>query len=194
MSTHDDLRMIALREFAIAGYSATSLQRIAEIAGVSKSSVLYHYDSKEALLETAIAPAIDKITAIVDSIDGSLKDPVARHDFIARFVDVLLQHRLEVNIFINQGLGLQDVPVIQHASVIVLRFKELFASVSSTLVDHLRFGIALGGAAYVLAATDWNALELDAPVEDIREALITVMSELLDPLSAHTAAASTLVD
>ena len=64
MSTHDDLRDIALNEFAAAGYGGTSLQRIAEIAGLSKSSVLYHYGSKEALLEAAIGPAIGALMAL----------------------------------------------------------------------------------------------------------------------------------
>ena len=50
MSSQEDLRTIALAEFATAGYAGTSLQRIAELAGLSKSSVLYHYASKEALL------------------------------------------------------------------------------------------------------------------------------------------------
>ena len=49
MSTSaEDLRTIALTEFATAGYAATSLHRIAELAGLSKSSVLYHYESKDA--------------------------------------------------------------------------------------------------------------------------------------------------
>ena len=47
MSLHDQLRDIALTEFATAGYAATSLQRIADLAGTSKASVLYHYASKE---------------------------------------------------------------------------------------------------------------------------------------------------
>ena len=50
MTTSDELRTIALTEFANAGYAGTSLQRIADVAGVSKSAVLYHYASKEALL------------------------------------------------------------------------------------------------------------------------------------------------
>jgi AcrR family transcriptional regulator len=41
-TTSQDLRRVALREFAAAGYHGTSIQLIAERAGVSKASVLYH--------------------------------------------------------------------------------------------------------------------------------------------------------
>ncbi|MEJ1230351.1 MAG: helix-turn-helix domain-containing protein [Galbitalea sp.] len=125
MSTHDDLRDIALNEFAVAGYAGTSLQRIAELAGVSKSTVLYHFASKEALLEAAIGPAIDRMDAILGSIEGSLLDEETRRSFIEQFVDFLLQYRLEVHMFINQGPGLEDVPVVDRANALVVTPRHL---------------------------------------------------------------------
>ena len=183
MSTHDDLRDIALNEFAVAGYAGTSLQRIAELAGLSKSSVLYHFASKEALLEAAIGPAIDRMAAILDSLDGAITDDAAREAFIEQFVDFLLEHRLEVHMFINQGPGLEDVPVIYRANGLVENLATFFSSATATAEDHLRFGIALGGAAYVLSAKQDTSIE--PPVDEIRAALITILSELLAKVSVQ---------
>ncbi len=61
MATSDELRAIALDAFASSGYLGTSLQQIADRAGVSKASVLYHFASKEALLEAALTPAVDRL-------------------------------------------------------------------------------------------------------------------------------------
>jgi AcrR family transcriptional regulator len=185
MSTHDDLRDIALNEFASAGYGGTSLQRIAEIAGLSKSSVLYHYASKEALLEAAIAPAIDRMVEILDLIEGEPLDGDARRDFIVQFVDFLLQYRLEVHMFINQGPSLEDVPVVDRANALVLRLGTFFKSTVATVEDQLRFGIALGGAAYVLSAPHDESIP-EAPVDEVRAALISIVSELLAPVSLRT--------
>ena len=66
-ATADELRRVALELFASSGYHATSLQHIAEVAGVSKASVLYHYSSKEVLLEAALSPAIDRLGEILDA-------------------------------------------------------------------------------------------------------------------------------
>jgi TetR/AcrR family transcriptional regulator len=181
MSTHDDLRVIALNEFAYNGYAGTSLQRIAELAGLSKSSVLYHYASKEALLEAAIGPAIDRMGAILTSIGSALGVPERRQAFVEQFVDLLLQHRLEVHMFINQGPGLEDVPVIDRANALIATMSTFVSDSIGSVEDHLRFGIALGGAAYVLSVKD-ESLDLP-PVDEVRAALVTIVSELLAPLS-----------
>lgn len=181
MSVQDELLTIALAEFASAGYSATSLQRIAEIAGVSKSSVLYHFDSKERLLETAIGPAIDSMESVLARLEGS--GFVGRRAFVEEFVDFLLQYKLEVNMFINQGPSLVDVPVIERANAMVSGLADFFSQNSATLEENMRFGIALGGAAYMLCAAPVHRVEF--PADETRAALIAIMSELLAPISTR---------
>lgn len=48
------------------GFAATSLQHIADAAGYLKSSVLYHFASKEALLDKVLTPAIDRLDEILE--------------------------------------------------------------------------------------------------------------------------------
>lgn len=182
MSSQEDLRTIALAEFAAAGYAATSLQRIAEVAGLSKSSVLYHYSSKEHLLEAAIGPAIDRMEELLAALDGSgLGD---REAFLEGFVDFLLKYRLEVNIFINQGPSIVDVPVIDRANALIYRLAEFFAANTASIEEKMRFGIALGGAAYMLCTIQTLDLEV-GPTDETRAALISIMGELLAPVTSH---------
>jgi len=182
MSSASDLQAIALAEFATAGYTGTSIARIAEIAGLSKSSVLDHYASKELLLEAVVAPALERMTAILDSVAGQPLSRARRRLFLEEFVDFLLQYRLEVHLFINQAKSLEDVPVMVRASVLVTRIADFFHTSSATTEDHMRFGIALGGAAYLLVSG--YAPDADpVPIDETRAALITVMTELLDPIS-----------
>ena len=186
MSSAEELKAIALAEFAIAGYAATPLSRIAELAGLSKSSVLYHFASKEALLEAAVAPAIDRMAGIVRDTASRPFTPDWRSEFIAGFVDFLLEHRLEVNIFINQGSSLIDVPVVDQANELVVQLAEYFHTRVSNTEEKMRFGIALGGAAYMLCSL--RNLELSPPpLDETRAALITIMTELLAPIDVPTA-------
>ena len=180
-SSQEDLRLIALAEFASAGYTGTSLQRIAELAGLSKSSILYHFSSKEALLEAAIAPAIDRMIRVLEPFEeaGLGAD---RRAFLEGFVDILLEHRLEVNLFINQGPSLVDVPVVDRANALVLRLAEFFSVNSQSLEEKMRFGIALGGAAYMLCAIKTLDIIEPAPVDETRAVLITILSDLLEPV------------
>lgn len=182
MSTsQEDLRLIALAEFATAGYAGTSLQRIAELAGLSKSSVLYHYGSKESLLEAAIGPAIDRMGQILLPLEKSGLSDARRQAFLEEFVDFLLEYRLEVHMFINQGPSLVDVPVIDRANALIYRLAEFFSANTASVEEKMRFGIALGGAAYMLCTV--QTLGLDAPpIDETRAALVTIMSELLTPV------------
>ena len=184
-NSQEDLRLIALAEFASAGYAGTSLQRIAELAGLSKSSVLYHYASKEALLKAAISPAIDRMIRLLKPFEkaGLGAD---RRLFLEGFVDILLEHRLEVNLFINQGPSLVDVPVVDRANALVLRLAQFFALNSASLEEKMRFGIALGGAAYMLCTIHTLDIVESAPAEEMRPVLITILGELLEPVGIST--------
>jgi TetR/AcrR family transcriptional regulator len=190
VSTIDDLRTIALSEFASVGYAGTSLHHVAELAGVSKSSVLYHFSSKEALLEAAIGPAIEELSAILETMATQPLTAASRDAFIVGFVDFLLEHRLEVHMFINQSRSLEDVPVIDRANALILRLATYFSSAVASTEDSMRFGIALGGAAYMLVSQ--SSLQLSPPpIDETRAALITIVTELLAPITirpAHPAA------
>jgi TetR/AcrR family transcriptional regulator len=180
-TSSDELKTVALAEFASAGYSATSIHRIADLAGVSKSSVLYHFASKELLLEATVAPAIDRMAEILSELASGPITPERRLAFLEEFIDFLLIYRREVNMFINQGPSLVDVPVIDRANELVFTLAEFFQASTSSVEDKMRFAIALGGAAYTLCTQD--NLGFQVPVDETRTALITILTELLAPIA-----------
>jgi len=186
MSSHDELRTIALAEFARAGYAATSLQRIAELAGLSKSSVLYHYASKEALLEAAIAPALERFDGMVSKLEVSDASAGDRDAFINDFVDLLLEHTLEVHMFINQGPSLEDVLVFDRANALAVRVGAYFASTTHSALERMRFGVALGGAAYLMASQHQYQVQPAESDDETRAALITIVTELLAPVPVRS--------
>jgi len=178
----DELRQVALEQFAIEGFAASSLQQIADRAGYSKSSVLYHYASKEALLEAAIGPAIDRLERLLrEFVDGG-RTLGARRVFIAQFVDFLLGNRLAVHTFVNQGQFLRDIPVIERANTVIRGIAASICDADAPLAEQMRFGVALAGATYALVA-DQTILEDEQrlPDAEVRDALVTVLSELLLP-------------
>jgi len=176
-ATADELRRVALELFASSGYHATSLQHIADVAGVSKASVLYHYASKEVLLEAALSPAIDRLGAILDDAAGLTGDDRTR--FLEAMVDVLLENRLEVSIFVTQSDALQDVPVVDRANAFIARIAAFFAANVDSPEEKMRFGIALGGTAYLLAQArnfgdDFPGFEVMRPL------LVSIIGELVN--------------
>lgn len=171
----------ALEQFATAGFAGTSLQQIADAAGYSKSSVLYHFTSKEALLEAAIGPAVDRLENVLGGLARLRESSEARELFVEEFIDFLLEYRLEVHTFINQGQSLVGIPGIDRANAVLGGLTSSFAAGLTTVEEKLRFGVALGGAAYELVAS-MNFGDEEFPHEERRSALITIVSELLAPI------------
>jgi len=181
VTTASELRDAALEEFASAGYLGTSIQAIAARAGVSKASVLYHYSSKETLLDAALSPALEELVALLPrtmDLSGTAEE---RREFLAAFVDFLLRHRLAAQIFISQSGALVDVPVVARAQQLITELA--LARPQQTIDDQVRFAVALGGAAYLLSQA--YAVEIEDAPDDLalRDSLIRVLGELLAPVN-----------
>jgi AcrR family transcriptional regulator len=177
-----ELRAIALKMFAENGYAGTSLQQIADAAGYSKSSVLYHFRSKEALFEESLAPAVAELDGFLSSLVETVTSGERRAEFTAEFVDLLLEHRLAAHIIINQGQTLSGIPIIDEAREVIVRIGESFMLGLPSTKQRIRLGVALAGAAYILVATQPSATETE-DIDEVREALIDVVGELITPLS-----------
>lgn len=180
-TTADDLRRVALEEFASTGYHATSIQQIADRAGVSKATVLYHFASKEALLEAVLAPAIDQLDRILAHVGlAGLRDGgEQRALFLEQFVDFLLEHRSAVYVFVNQSASLTDVPIIDRAMGEIALMAEFFEEHVDSVEQKVRFGVALGGAAYLLAGAPQVGPAIQANLPELRPALLAVLGDLL---------------
>ncbi|TFC95174.1 MULTISPECIES: TetR/AcrR family transcriptional regulator [Cryobacterium] len=185
-SASGELRATALDQFASVGFAGTSLQQIADAAGYSKSSVLYHFASKEALLEEVLTPAIDRLEAILERFLATAETVESRRRFVNDFIDFILEFRLELHTFINQSQSLRGIPVIDRAGVLIVRLSDTLCHGEASTEDRIRFGIALGGAAYTLVAGMTFLGEEIAPVDEIRPALLAVVTELLAPVTVRT--------
>ena len=197
-TTADDLRRIALEEFASTGYHATSIQQIADRAGVSKATVLYHFASKEALLDAVLGPALDQLDQILGHVGlAGLRDGGAERTlFLEQFVDFLLEHRAAVYIFVNQSTSI-DVPIIDRAMREIELMSTFFEEHVDSVEQKVRFGVALGGAAYLLAGAPQVGPAITADLPELRSALLAVLGDLLavDPRQpAALASASITTD
>jgi AcrR family transcriptional regulator len=105
-----------------------------------------------------------------------------RHDFLVGFVDLLMQHRLAAQIFITQSGALVDVPVVARAQQIIQQIAA--ARPQQTVDDQVRFAVALGGAAYLLAQAGAYGVEAAPDDVQLRDSLIRILDELLAPVTA----------
>lgn len=89
----DGLLSVATQLFAEQGVQGSSLQQIADAAGVTKAAVYHHFKSKEDIVAAVLAPALNAITAIV-RMAGEYRPATARVEVaIVGLADQAVEHR-----------------------------------------------------------------------------------------------------
>ncbi len=89
-----DLMDIAIDCFARFGYQATSIDRIAKTAGLTKGAIYYHFKDKEELLFEAVKNRVSQFERRVISDIGAVQDAAAA---LKRVAEVCLEHATKSN-------------------------------------------------------------------------------------------------
>ena len=92
--TRQQILETAHRLFAELGYTATSLQMIADELGLTKAAVYYHFRAKTDILCAAMQPGLRRIATLLDEA-AAMRGRRARIEHVASgYVDFLVEHRL----------------------------------------------------------------------------------------------------
>lgn len=93
---------VALRVFTERGYDGTSMGDLAKEAGLSKSSLYHHVDSKEQLLRVLLDRAVDPLFAVVDEPGARTGRAIDRLEHVVRReVQVLMEHLPSVTLLLR---------------------------------------------------------------------------------------------
>lgn len=96
MGTSERILAAAMEGFGGRGYDATSLDDLASELGIRKQSILYHYPSKEILLDTVVDQAVAELTDALWGVIDSSDDGFARVEAMVRGVFRLAIRRPEL--------------------------------------------------------------------------------------------------
>jgi AcrR family transcriptional regulator len=155
----------ALSAFGTRGYEATSLDSLAATLGVRKQTILYHFASKDALLDAVIDEAgAELISVLEEAISGS-GEGWSRIDAVVRSVFRLAGRRPEL-------LGLlREVSRLGPPSA--TRFREMLGPFIERATKFLEEGMAAGefrrqDARLLLLATYSTVIGVATEVEVLR--------------------------
>jgi AcrR family transcriptional regulator len=107
--TSDQLRDAAVRIFAAKGYSAASVQEVADAVGIRKPSVYKHFASKEQLLLAALELGHHHREAVITEIDSLDAEPIERlREYLRRYVVRSLENAELTAVFSREWSTLSD--------------------------------------------------------------------------------------
>lgn len=135
-----EIRTCALELFVSNGYEATTLNEIAAAVGYSKSALLYHFSSKDALLAEAL---LEPLARLQDFIAAAQEH--SRSERMAGLVDLVLHHKHESYLLLHHGERLNQLEPVIRLSACADQVLGLFVGVSSPLAEQVAARVALAG-------------------------------------------------
>jgi len=176
----EEILASAARLFATAGYKGTSLQDIAADVRCSKAALLYHFDSKVAIVIELCAPSIAELDRLGERISG-LDGPAARSAAVEGFVDLCLRYRDEIRIIYSDLADWLQDPVFHTVPLMTERIFAALAGPSGTLGSVMAAKLALAGIPVIASGIDKES----SPYSDqeLRAALVEATTRALAPLT-----------
>jgi AcrR family transcriptional regulator len=191
LRSRDNLLRAATRQFAERGFSATSIDDVCRDAGVVKSAVYWHFDSKEGLLAAVLE---ETATAWIDGILASVQqtgDPRERLTRAIAGMRDLVETRPAL-LRLLQSMLLERTGESAETRAVLLR---VFDRARAALTDGIAevIGVRPPGletvSALVLASLDGiflqhqlrrDAGELDRLFGELERAIVYLVSSLFD--------------
>jgi AcrR family transcriptional regulator len=182
-ATRQKLYDAAVTLIAEQGFSATTVDEIAERAGVAKGTVYYNFASKNDLFEELLRHGVALLT---DSLGGAADDAVARggsrvdalEAMIRAGLDFIVRHRSFTQLYVAElwrtnrawqdtllGVRQEAVAVVEKVLGEAVAAGELSGEVDVPLTASALFGMVL------VAALDWQAFQPERSVDEVHAAL-----------------------
>ncbi|MFF4184074.1 TetR/AcrR family transcriptional regulator [Streptomyces sp. NPDC001691] len=182
-ATRQKLYEAAVTLIAEQGFSATTVDEIAERAGVAKGTVYYNFKSKTELFEELLRHGVGLLTA---SLQAAADETAERGGTKVEALDAMIRAGLD---FIHRYPAFTQLYVAElwrtnrawQSTLLVVR-REAVAVVETVLRDAVTDGelseeidIPLTAAALVgmvlVAALDWQAFQSERSLDDVHAAL-----------------------
>ncbi len=164
----------ALDMFGEHGYNQVSVRELADLVGLTKTAVLYHFPSKRDILLALLEPLLSDSEAVVREA-GAIHDPQARRwAMVEGLLDVLLAHRDLMRIHAQDEALAADETTYTRLRDFALAVQELIAGPGADLATQVR------AAQTYAAVSDPMILFADAPATELRAAILTGAARLLD--------------
>lgn len=179
MSQRDHILTSALAGFAHRGIAATTIQDVADTSQASKANVLYHFSSKEQLVDATLTPTLDALEGLISRTEADgIRNEASRDDFIDGFVDLLIDYRLGIHVVLSHPYLATEIPSLSRAFGLMERLAILVSEQTSGEKERLRFGVAVSGAAYALVSSGILGVE-QLEEKFLREALRDVLRRMV---------------
>jgi AcrR family transcriptional regulator len=162
-ATREQIVQAAAQAFAESGYHGATLLKVGQRLGISKSAVLYHFASKDHLLDEVLRPLAEETQDFVASYAGPPATAADRLDLVSRLMTLYAGHYDAVLAIHNDRLLWTHGTVARGMRLTYGALVDLLSGSAGDPVTRLRAHAAL--ALSFRAIT--SGIDLTGPVRDV---------------------------
>ncbi len=150
--------------FATNGYEATSLEDIASRLGMSRASVLFHFESKRALLVAIVEPFFMELESLLERFDGYRTPLTAqpRRQLLTAYCDLLIAHRHATILVVQDLTSIIQLDWPAAGPEVATHLMSLLAGADADLAMKIRAKSATGGMLRNVCMPPFDPTEFDA--------------------------------
>ncbi len=132
--------------FSTKGYAATSLEEIGAQLGVSRGTVLFHFDTKLALLFAVVEPLQTDVEAMLTEFEKQPRPLTGRRRrvFLSRYAEILATHPYAMRLLVRDLSSITQLDVPATGPAITSRLMALLEGPDPDTALKLRTSAALG--------------------------------------------------
>lgn len=179
----DSLLAVAAQVFTERGYDGTSMEDLAKVTGIAKSSIYHHVESKEEILRLGLDRALDALFAVFDEPVAQSGRAVERlRHVVRRTVEVLDAELPYVTLLLRvRGNTATEQAALERRRTFDRQVRTLVAQaiddgdlrpgLDPALTERLVFGM-------INSVVEWYRPRSETTVDDVVEAVLAVVDGL----------------
>jgi AcrR family transcriptional regulator len=107
-------KQVALKLFAAKGYAATSINDIAQTAGISKGLMYNYFKSKEDVLQTIWGVLPEELITMIDPNHDGEVTPEEGENFVDKTLELLINRREEMQLYFQLSFQPDALNFLEH--------------------------------------------------------------------------------
>lgn len=157
------IQQVARELFARRGVQQTSLRDIADVLGITKPALYYHFDSRESLVSSIVQPLLDDMDAFIGEREVARLEPRA---LLSDYFDLLHRNRELIAMLVRDLSTMGHLDLVGRMLDWRRRLLTLLLGPSPPLAAQVQAVVAIGGM------SDCTVEFPDVPMEKIKTTAI----------------------
>lgn len=178
VGTRELIMVAAIELFAARGVTSTSMDDIAESAGIAKGSVYYNFQSKNGLVEAIMAASRDQLIARLAEASAGKTGPGLQAAVVRALLAMVAEHTASVRMMVSELFRIErswaESIKAWRDTALAPFIEDFMRQGMDPSVASLRAAAIVGAS--LTAGLEWLAFHPDCSLDEVSDAVLATLA------------------